>query len=336
MSMAYSEYQPSSPDQPPSQEYSGGGGFGEQPYGGGGDQPPVEEGQPDDLGYVHPKVQLLRRIKGVILVVEVLVMVVLIYIAYTSKMAEFDTYSSKPIFPLEPVLFMMLLMGVFMAITGIIFRLAELRVTESGSQKVLLANSAFKSALTSMIVAIVFFILIFYLPGTAMVKDAITSKEDSTKEYGEETYKFKSQDEFLVTRATQVAVSTTNNVPVDFMIVSKDKYDNLTTQYKLMANGNMTPQRFMNYTIENKIDYKPNSTSITKAGSSMPFGEYRVFTSVGPDASAKIHYEVQREVQPNLLNTLTMFLLVFAIMDGAWMVVALGIKQKYKKQSIYK
>jgi hypothetical protein len=336
MHMAYSEYPPSSEEQPPEQDYGGGSGYGEYPYQGGGDPPPVEEGQQDDLGYVHPKVQLLRRIKGVILVVEILVMFVLIYIGYTQKMAEFEGMNAKPIFPLEPVLFMMLLMGLFMAITGIIFRIAEMRVTESGSQKTLLANSAFKSALTSMIVALVFFILLFYLPATAMVKDAITSKEDSTKEYGEETYKFKSQDEFQVTRSTQIVVTTTNNVPVDFMIAPKDIYDNLTIQYRNYANGCMTYPTFIKYLQDNRIDYVFNGTRINKTGTDLPYGEYRVYTSVTADTSAKIHYEVQREIQPPLLTTLTMFLLIFAIMDGAWMVVALGIKQKYKKQSIYK
>jgi uncharacterized membrane protein len=330
--MAYSEY-------PESGVSSGSmGDYTEYPTGGAGGpsgEEPEEHFVGDD-GYLNPKVQLVRRIKGVILVVELLVMMVLVYMAFDSKMAQYQNYSYKPILPLEPVLFMILFIGVMMAITGIVFRLLELRFTENPSQRVLLANSAFRSALTSMVVAIVFLLILVYVPTMSVMKDALATKSDETKGYGDFSYKFKSQDEFLVTRVSSIRITT--DIPEDMVIAKKEVYENFSAEYQQYLNGEHTKPYMENYTRENKIVLLQNTTQLTVEGAnatSLQYGEYQAAVFVNTEASAKIHYELQREIQPALLGMLIMFLLVFAILDGSWMAVALGIKQKYKKGSIY-
>lgn len=327
--MAYTDYQPA-PSAPPS-EY--GSGYGDYSYGGGGEgSVPPEEAAEEDLGYLCPKVELLRRVKGVVLVVELLVMFILMYIGYLQRMADFEGLSQKPWLPLEPILFWALLMGLLMAVTGGVFRLLEIRVTESAGQRTLLARGAFRGALTGMIVALVFFIILFYLPGQAAVKDAMTSKEDSDKRYGEETYRFKSQDEFLITRITSIRVTTTSLV--DIAIIPSYLYDNFTTMYKQYEEGERSLESLENYSKQNGIDFRPNVTMLSRDAQGMPYGEHRIYTVIRSEG-LRIHYELQREIQPGLLNTLLTFLLMFVILDGAWMGVALAIEQKSKKGSIY-
>jgi len=329
--MAYSDYQDGGSSSPP-------GDYSEYPVGGSGGTP-GEEPEEHFVGegaFLNPKVQLVRRIKGVILVVELLVMFVLVYMAYDGSMAEFQNMDYKPILPLEPILFMILFVSVLMAITGIVFRILELRFTDNPSQRVLLANSAFRSALTSMIVAIVFLAIIVYVPTLPAVQDALASKADETKGYGDFSYKYKSQDEFLVTWVKSVKITT--NQPEDMAIAKKDVYSNFTTEYNQYLGGEHTQSYIQNYSRENKITLLQNTTLLTheypRPETSL-FGEYQAAVIVTSDTDAKIHYVIQREIHPRLLSTLTTFLLVFAIMDGAWMVVALGIKQKFKKGSIY-
>ena len=333
--MAYSEYPESGAKGSPGSmgdysEYPTGGGAGGQP----GEEP--EEHFVGDDGYLNPKVQLVRRIKCVILVVEILVMLVLIYMSYDSTMAHYQSLNSKPILPLEPILFMMLFMGVMMAITGIVFRLLELRFTENPSQRVLLANSAFRSALTSMVVAIVFLLILVYVPTMSVMKDALATKSDETKGYGDFSYKFKAQDEFLVTRVSSIKITT--NLSEDMVIAKKELYENFSAEFQQYLDGQHSQSYIENYTRENKIVLLQNTTQLTMDGddaASLQYGEYQAAVFVSTDDSAKIHYELQREIQPTLLNTLIWFLLVFAILDGCWMAVALGIRQKYKKGSIY-
>ena len=327
--MAYPGYQPG--PAPPPADY--GSGYGEYPYGGGEESPePPEEGPDEEYGYLSPKVVLLRRVKGVILVVEFLVMLILMYIGYSQRMAEFEGLGQKPILPLEPIIFIGLLMGLAMAVTGIVFRVIELKVTESSSQRVLLAHTAFRGALTGMIVALVFFLLLFYLPPSDGVKDLMTSRDDSDKGYGEETYRFKTQDEFQITRVTSIKVTTTSEA--DIAIIPRDLYDNFTLLYKQYEEGDRTLEYILKYANETGVVFSHNTSQLQKDARGMPYGEHRIYTVIRSEG-LRIHYELQREIQPGLLNTLLTFLLVFVILDGAWMGVALAIKQKYKKQSIY-
>jgi hypothetical protein len=316
--MAYSEYPPGGA--PASGGYEGG--YGEQGYDGGG-----------VMSYLSPKVQMLRRLRAVVLVVELLVMIVFIWLGYTWRMADFEGLPTKPWWPIQPTLFYALLFGVLMSITGIVFRLLEMKATESGSQKVLLANSAFRGALSTFVVAMVFLIIIWYIPQTAFLKSALTSDEESVKEYGEESYRFKVQDEFQMTRVTHVSVTT--DQPETLGLMKKEVAENFTHEYEQYLDGNRSYSVLMNYINSSGIIIQFNSTKLTQDTTKLSYGEWRIYVNVLSDSSAKIHYKLEREIQPDLLSSLITFLLIFAIMDGVWMGVALGIKQKYKGYSIY-
>jgi len=331
--MAYSEYPPGGAGAPGGSD----GGYGDYNYegGGGGGAP---EGAPEEstdevMGYLSPKVQMLRRLRAVALIVEFLVMVVFIYLGYTWRMAEFKGLPTQPWWPIQPTLFYALLFGVLMSITGIIFRVLEMQITESGSQKVLLANSAFRGALSTFVVALVFLIIIWYIPQTAFLKGALTSEEDSTKDYGEESYRFKVQDEFQMTRVTRITVTT--DQPETLGLMKKEVAENFTREYEAYIDGTRSYEVLMNYVNSSGIILQMNSTKLTYDTTKLSYGEWRIYVNVGGESSAKIHYKIEREVQPDLLSTLILFLLVFSIMDGAWMVAALVIKQKYKGFSIY-
>ncbi len=327
--MAYSEYPPGGAGSPGGSE----GGYGEYGYEGGGGGGAPEESTDEVMSYLSPKVQMLRRLRAVVLVVEVLVMVVFIWLGYNWRMAEFEGLATKPWWPMQPMLFYALLFGVLMSITGIVFRVLEMKMTESGSQRVLLANSAFRGALSTFVVALVFLIIIWYLPQTAFLKGALTSEEDSTKDYGEESYRFKVQDEFQMTRVTRITVTT--DVAETQGLMRKEVADNFTREYEQYLDGNRSYSVLMNYVNSSGILLQFNSTKLTKDTTKLTYGEWRIYVNVLSDSSAKIHYKIEREIQPDLLSTLITFLLIFSIMDGAWMVAALVIKQKYKGYSIY-
>jgi len=136
-----------------------------------------------------------------------------------------------------------------------------------------------------------------------------------------------------MTRVTRITVTT--DQPETLGLMKKEVAENFTREYEAYIDGTRSYEVLMNYVNSSGIILQMNSTKLTYYTTKLSYGEWRIYVNVGGESSAKIHYKIEREVQPDLLSTLILFLLVFSIMDGAWMVAALVIKQKYKGYSIY-
>ena len=64
-------------------------------------------------------------------------------------------------------------MAFIMTIVSVIFKAVEIKVSETGSQKYLLANGSMKAAASTMIIAIVFAVLIWLIPTTPGAQDIL-------------------------------------------------------------------------------------------------------------------------------------------------------------------
>ena len=282
------------------------------------DERGLEEGP--DLGYTNPRVIMIRRIKGIILIILLVLMIFLMYIQFKTEMDKY-TGHYKPIFPMEPILFALLLMAFIMTIVSVIFKAVEIKVSETGSQKYLLANSSMKAAVTTMVIAIVFAIIIYIIPSTPGAMDILNSNDKSTVDYGNQTYSFSSEDEFLISETTMVEYKITNGVPVNSSIYPKNDYEKGDYSTKITDADSM-------------LLYPDGTTKFNYKGD-LDYGKYVVVVENNEAETANIEYTVHRKVKDSLLYTLLIFCIMFAVLEGVWAGVSAGIKQKYKADSIY-
>lgn len=275
-----------------------------------------------DLGYANPRVIMIRRIKGIILIILLVLMILLMYIQFTAEMEQYDKYHYKPILPIEPIMFALLLMAFIMTIVGIIFKIVEVKVSETGSQKYLLAHSSMKAAVSTMIIAIVFALLIYLLPTMPASQDILNSNDKGQVEYGNQTYSFNSQDEFLISETTAVEYKVTNGLKVNSSIFPKNKYEE--GDYSSAVDGG-----------DSKLKY-PDGTTEFKYGERLPYGKYVVVVENDNFDNVNVEYTVHRKVKDSLMFILLLFCIMFAILEGIWVGVTAGIKHKYKSESIYR
>jgi hypothetical protein len=275
-----------------------------------------------DLGYANPRVIMIRRIKGIILIILLVLMILLMYIQFTAEMETYESYHYKPILPIEPILFALLLMAFIMTIVGVIFKAVEMKVSETGSQKYLLAHSSMKAAVSTMIIAIVFALLIYLIPTMPASEDILNSNDKGTVEYGNQTYSFNSQDEFLISDTTAVEYKVTNGLKVNSSIFPKNEYE--SGNYGSEVEG------------ANSLLKYPDGTSEYKYEKRLPYGKYVVVVENDNFDNANVEYTVHRKVRDSLMFTLLLFCIMFAILEGIWVGVTAAIKHKYKSESIYR
>jgi hypothetical protein len=283
-----------------------------------------------DLGYTNPKVAMVKKIKTIILGVLLLLMILLMWMQYDNGMAPYQDSHYKPIFPLEDILFALLLMALVMTIVGIAFKAFEIKVSETESQRFLLANGSMKASATTMIIAIVFAVLVFILPTADFSQDILNSEDSSHVNALEiEKYSFNAEDEFLIADITMVEMKVNNNVPVNVSLHRKWEYDENEPGKSLVPDsdtktwGNQSSMGVTHYEYE-KVD-------------NMPYGKYLLITdNTNANQDADVTYTIHRKVKDSLFNMLLIFCILFAVLEGVWMGVSAGIRQKYRAASIYK
>ena len=160
----------------------------------------------------NPKVQLIRRVKGILIGFELVTMVGLWVWGYQSGLEPYAALEDKPWFPIQEFLFFTLLMLLVMSITAIAFRAAEIRVTDNDSQKFVLANGSMKGAITTVVISLVLVLLVWWLPGSEQASSVLDEeKKGGGNNLSDLTYEFESQDVLLITETTTVTAQVTNN-----------------------------------------------------------------------------------------------------------------------------
>lgn len=275
-----------------------------------------------DLGYANPRVIMIRRIKGVILIILLVLMILLMYIQYMDSMKPFEDSHYKPILPMEPILFALMLMAFIMTIVSIIFKSVEIKASETGSQKYLLAHSSMKAAVTTLIIAAVFAVILYIIPTMPAAQDILNSEDPHNVDYGNTTYSFSSSDEFLISDTTAVHYKVSNGVNLNGTIYPKNDYEN----------GNFAA---MVKDSHSQIKW-PSGTTDYVYDQELPYGKYILEVENSDIETANVKFIVERKVKDSLLWTLLLFCIMFAILEGVWTAVAFGIKHKYKSESIYR
>jgi uncharacterized membrane protein YidH (DUF202 family) len=277
-----------------------------------------------DLGYTNPRVIMIRRVKGIILIVLLLLMLVLMYIEYQSVMDQYSGKVYKPILPMEPILFSLLLMGFVMALVGIVFKAVEIKVSETGSQKYLLAHSSMKAALTTVIIALVFAILLYLIPTMPETKDILNSTDQRTLTYGQFTYEFASSDEFLISDTTAVGWESSGNLKIYGSVYPKNEFEQNHFDKEVPdSNSNIT--------------YPGGTTHFTyNNNGQLPYGKYILCVNNDNTQEPTTKFFVHRKIRDSFFTMLLEFTLMFLVLEAIWTAVTAAIKHQNRGDSIYK
>ncbi len=285
-----------------------------------------------DLTYANPKVVAVRKIRTVLLAIELIVLLVVVVLQYTSGMEPYKDLPKRPLLPFEAVMFGLLAMALVITISSIAFQAIEINVTETGSQKFLLAHNSQKGSITTAVLAFVFAAILFVIPTMDFTKDLLNSDDKSRVPFGSERYEWSPQDELLIADLDSVTFTIQNNVNVHAAIYRKtDLEENKTipvpdTDSTQLYND---PAGVQQYTVS-------QDSTIAYFNRPDNYGAYTLLVENNQTTDAEIHYIVHRQIRPSLLSMLIWMCLLFGIIEVVWAVVCVGIKSKHKSESIYK
>lgn len=268
----------------------------------------------------NPRVILVRRIRGIAIIIEAVIMLLLIFMAYQGSIVPYRNLPEKPLLPLAPVLMVVFLMAFVMALTGLPFKLLEIKYSEDGGRKHAIAGSAGKVALSTSILALVFFLILYFVPNTDFAKDALSSTERSPSiAYGNETFRFRVQDELVMARVTSIEARVQNGVTVNISLYRKEAYESGTgANYLANAASSRNTTNLPPHDLSDPVRY--------------PYGQYFLFVENDhtDDKTADVKYFIKRQFEPYLMYTLVLWSALFFAWEMAAGVVFMVMARKYR------
>jgi ABC-type dipeptide/oligopeptide/nickel transport system permease component len=179
-----------------------------------------------------------------------------------------------------------------------------------------------KAAVTTMVIALVFAIIVYIIPNTPGAMDILNSNDKSQVEFGNQTYSFSSEDEFLISETTAVEFKITNGLQVNSSIYLKNEWEKGDNPQ--VVNGSMSQE------------FYPGGTDKFKFKGDLEYGKYVLVVENDNSETVNVEYTVHRKVKDSLFYTLLIFCICFAVLEGIWTGVTAAIKHKYKADSIYR
>lgn len=302
------------------------------------EKPPTSEEEEEFDERAAARATMIGRLKGVVLVVEFLVMLVFMFFMVQDELSKYANYDEKPLLPIEPVLKSIFIMAVIMGISSIIFKFSEIKVTPSKSRKYLLANASMKSGMGVAIFSIIIAVLFLILPTLDAMSDALTKDDEAATSYSEMKYRFDSQDEFLILKVTNVHFEVKEKYPIHISVLRATLLTDYQEVLKKYRDGSMSEENFQNYLMSKDIIYKENVVSLDVDFKDKRFGEYVIYVENENATTGQLHYifSIKREIRQPLIDTFVIFGTILFIVYLIWTIVCISLKQRYKKESIYK
>ena len=254
----------------------------------------------------------VRRIKNLLLVSIAIVMIILIVVSMAHK-----GMSASPLFlPFPAILFTVLMAGMLMTFVAIVFNAVEIFTADTPSQRFLSAQHGFKVSLwTGVIVLVLVIIFVLLIP---WVETAVSTDErDDLDTTQVRTHTFELRDQFDATSVTDMVIENEGDTTIDYVIKAKDPS---TSRFNEKDSGQVLG----------------GDTEVIDL-SEWPMGEYRTELSVEDSPSGgttTFHYQIKRDLNPEIDIALTGFLGVIAVANIVWCVIAFVLMRRYEVESV--
>ncbi|MEM2900263.1 MAG: hypothetical protein QXT63_05680 [Thermoplasmata archaeon] len=277
----------------------------------------------------------MRRIRRVIYYLLFAVMVITLII--TMQRPEVGA-SIKPLrIPIYPFAQILLFFGLAGSFLGFAFRYMEIKLSESDTDKYLLAKSSVSSSRFTAIISLIFMLMLLLPPVINAVNENITTHAEKTVE-NTTTFKWQFSSSDTVLRAVYVShIYVESDIPVDMYLMTSDQLkrfesENFTTE---PTNGTgaiicAKKQRVLEW---------PSGGHEENLAESYGFGEfYIVIINNGTysDKDAKVQITASRRISTPLLGLLVLFSGLYFVSYLVWMFVMTIVKGRYKRGSMIK
>lgn len=255
----------------------------------------------------------MKKVRIFVYVIQIVLIIIMMF-ALTILIPEagFD-----PLYlPFGAYLFIIALMLLIVNAEGFFFKLFGIRWAKSDSERFLSAKDYTRWAIVIIIVAAVIMVAVIVM--APIVDENIDTTKNAVVRY-DYNYTFQSQDPFGMTGVKLITVTSDNGVPLDIFILHKDDFINGDYGKRL----NPSPDESEDIT---ELRFERESY--------LSYDDYILYVhSDSPNAS--ITYSTERSVSQTLVLYLTVFPVIFIVMNVIWVIYLWPLKKKYEKTSIY-
>jgi len=256
----------------------------------------------------------MKKVRKFVYIAQVIIIIFIIFlITWLSTEASFD-----PLYlPVGTYFFILLMLILVVNVEDIFFKYFGIKWAKSDSERFLSAKDYSKIGIAIVIGAIIIMVLINVM--APIMDDSI----DETKEimvFGEYNYEFSSQDSFAITGVDTIEVTSDNqSISLDIYLLRKNDFEDQIYSRRLNLDDNVS---------KDITELKYKSDGFLKNG------DYVIYlNSRGMDAPVTI--TLYRSISPTLVLYLTVFPIIFAVMNVIWAIYLWPLRKRYEKTSIY-
>ena len=256
------------------------------------------------------------RIKKVRLFVYVAQAILVIILFVVITIMTPDAGIDPLYLPFETYFFIIALMLLIVSAEGFFFKLFAMRWAKSDSERYLSTKEYTRISIMIIVTAIIIVVLINIL---APILDESVDTKETEDVYGLYDMEFPSQDSFGITGVKSVTLNSDDDLPLDVFLLRKKDFDNENYDRRL----NLDESESLNLMY---FEYERNSF--------LPFDTYVLYVD-SKGETAPVTYTIERSVSQALVLYLTIFPIIFAVMNVIWIFYLWPMKKRYEKTSIY-
>ena len=254
------------------------------------------------------KVRLFAYVSQAILVV-----IALIAVTILTPETSFD-----PLYiPFRLYILVIGLMLLIVNIEGFFFKSFGIRVAKSASEKYLSAKDYTRWALVIIVLAIAILIMVNFL---APRMDESIDKKRTDVVYGVNNYEFTSQDALGITGVKAITLTQEDEfIPLNMFILRRDDFENEYYDNRLNNDDNESIGIM-------ELNYRRDSF--------LPYDDYVLYIDAG-NQRPTVTFTLESSISESFLFYLTIFPIIFIVINVAWIIFLWPLRKRYEKTSIY-
>jgi hypothetical protein len=266
----------------------------------------------------------IRRAKRFLYLIEVVILIAAIIIVLIAE----GRFSLVPFyFPINSIIYFVLLMMLIITIESFVFTALEMRLIKSTSTKYYICKIGINRALLIIIVCAAV-ILLLWLPFVH------TATEDATATHGtlvnnhssipSSYYVFFDRDPLGLSSLSHISITAAGGEEARVYLVSEQNFnENMANMASVAA-----------YRI-NVNSYLANPEVEFDVGA-LTFGKYYLLLDTAHSAASSVDYTLKSSASSAFLSYVPLFAIAFIVACAAWILYLWPLKRKYSEAAIYR
>jgi len=259
----------------------------------------------------------INKAKRMVYVIQVLTM-----IGLTFLLLIYGGMSLQPFYmPLDSFVYFIIIMFMVLMVESLLFRVLEIRFTKSESKKFLMAKNSIRKAVTFMLMALIFAVLLL-APFTANTIEGTLGKDGEVGVGIEESIQIQSRDLLGLTRLESITLTMAPTVRGHAYLLTEE-------QFTAYSNGN---EGILNESLRRSI--MGSAVSFENFPASFVLYHLLILSPINPDAVVSV--SIRTSPSPTFFTLVPVLLLVMVGVSIANVVYMTPLKREYAAGSIYR